>query len=243
MALGLSILFNVGFAAAFVVKMLALPFPPPPSPGPEVMGPAGEEAAGPQRGGPARLRERLGLTDEQATEFHEDRKAMADKIRGLRGQVKEERRALFQMVAADGAEPAELKRQTARIAQLQREVQDIVVEHLLAVRARLDAGQKEKFDEFIGMDLCGCPMCDGGCMGGGKMGGGKMGAGAGDRHRGHGRGRGLHESLPGTAIEPSPEEVPGGCPCGGGAGNIDGGHGECGGGPGACGGGLGGLLD
>jgi hypothetical protein len=227
LGLGLSVLFNVGFAVAFVVRLVG--FPPPPPPEGELhhhAPPPADEVAPEPPGGPARLKERLGLSEELAEELHEDRKAMAQKIRELRGRVKEEKAQLFHMVATEGTDMAALKERTARISDLQREVQDMVVEHLLVLRGKLDAAQKKKFDEFVGNDLCGCPMCDGGCLGG------RMEPGPRGPHR-----RG-HEG-PGGGNE--------GCgqgPFGGGAGQCGGGAGQCGGGAGECGcGSFGGVIE
>ncbi len=267
LALGLSVLFNVGFAAAFAVRMLGFP-PPPPAPGvgfPESVPPGAlpPSPGGPPPAGPGKLKDRLGLTDDQASEFHEGRKAMAETIRGLRAQVREERRELFKMVATDSPDVTALKQRTRRIAELQKQVQDIVVDNLVALRNRLNADQKPKFDEFIGTDLCGCPMCDGGCMGGGPGPGGQHRG----QHRGHGGHGGPGESggpgspqavpgePPGPGMPPAPEDDLGGCPCGraagdglggggcGGGGGGREGSGGCGGGAGSCGGAIGGILE
>jgi len=241
LGLGLSVLFNVGFAVAFVVRLVGFPPPPPPEGGPHPHeAPSVEQPLPTPPGGPARLKERLGLSEELARELHEDRMAMAGKIRELRARAREEKAQLFRMVATDGTELEALKERTVRIAALQRDVQDIVVEHLVALRGKLDVEQRKKFDEFVGTDLCGCPMCDGGCMG--ERGQGRrQGRGP---HRGSGGEGGRHHPPPTAGIQPPPDVEPGNC-AGSAPVGPGGGSGVCGA-PGAgcpCDGGLGGLLE
>lgn len=167
-----SLLFNIGFAAAALVAGKT-PL--------ETVEPQPAAQAEPKRGA---LYENLALTPEQEEAFGQRRAQVAKEVAARRTEVRLAREKLWRMVAGDAPEPSGLDQQIALISGVQRQVQTMVVQHMLWMRLQLSEPQQELFDGFVKNRMCSCPGCDGGCLGGCSGECGKADSACGKQHSG-----------------------------------------------------------
>jgi len=120
---------------------------------------------------PAELKEELGLDDSMWKEFVDSRMRLRGEIHSLRHQVREERTRLWSLMSTDEPDIEAVDRATDNIADLQKQVQRLVVDEMMRLRSGLSAEQRQRFDEHFKNRVCrGGAMCDGGCMGDGPVG-------------------------------------------------------------------------
>ena len=155
LGLGVSLLFNLAFVAAAVQSWWATPDPAP----------ATEQTQCAAAGARSALYENLDLTGPQQELFKEHRGQVSGRVQDLRLHAREARERLWRMIATDAPAMADLDRQIGAVVGIQREVQEVVVEHMLWMRQQLDEAQQRKFDQYVENKMCKCPGCDGGCLG------------------------------------------------------------------------------
>jgi ribosomal protein L29 len=200
----LSLAFNVAFAASALYCRFA--GCPSGTDGDEAVPAQGQELPAAIPAAPVTLKERLGMDDGQWEQFTQNREALQERVRELRKEVAGLKAQLWEQVASEAAEMATIRPTTARIAALQQQVQELVVEQMLKTRQMLRPDQRERFDRFLAEGTCKGPMCDGGCLGGA---GGSCGQA---RPRPPGLKPPEENAGQGAA---APAEPGGGCPCGG----------------------------
>ncbi len=170
--LGVSLLFNLAFAATALQSFWTKPAPAP--------APAPEHTQCAAAGTGTALYESLELTSAQQALFKEHRGQVASRVQDLRHHAGAARERLWRMIATDAPPEEDLERQISAVVANQREVQEVVVDHMLWMRLQLDATQKQKFDQYVESKMCKCPGCDGGCIG--ECSGGCRRNGSGGQH-------------------------------------------------------------
>lgn len=155
-ALGLSLLFNAGFLGAALISIL------------REAPPADEaETAGDGPGAP--YPDELGLRDNQRSELEAQRRDLFREVETLRTEVRSLRERLWELVAAEETDPERIRSTVAEIAEGQRRIQQLVVDHVLWMKGRLDGPQREGLRHALTERMCRCPMCDGACMKAGNV--------------------------------------------------------------------------
>lgn len=87
----------------------------------------------------------LGLTEQQSAQIQKLRSDLWQKLKPLKSQLDEERRIFFQMQNQDSVDIELLYQSIDRISELQRQMQRITAENMLASKAILTPEQRKKF--------------------------------------------------------------------------------------------------
>ena len=138
-ALGLSVAFNLAFVGAFGyceyrARCGRCATPPPASPS-------------------------LKLTPEQQKSLSEGRARLAESLAPLRAQMAGHCKKLSEILATPEPDRAAIQVETAAMADLQRQVQNLILEHHLAERASLPADQRGCFSDLLKESLCSGAAC------------------------------------------------------------------------------------
>lgn len=87
----------------------------------------------------------LNLTEQQSEQIKKLRSDLWQQIKPLRNQLDEERRIFFQMQNQDSVDIEKLYQSIDRISELQRQMQRITAENMLAHQSILTPEQRKKF--------------------------------------------------------------------------------------------------
>ncbi len=87
----------------------------------------------------------LGLTEQQSEQIQKLRSELWQKIKPLRNQLDEERRIFFQIQNQDSVDIEKVYQSIDRISELQRQMQRITAENMLAHQSILTPEQRKKF--------------------------------------------------------------------------------------------------
>ena len=181
LALIASLAFNAGVGATVGVRAYQ-----------QVSDPDGRR----HRPGGCRLTEELNLTPEQAESVAAARVEMMDGLRGLRGQLREVRQALTELMTAAEPDRDAIAEQIGRIASLDEQKHHRLVAHFLDIKQLLNPDQQEAFNETIrrGMSRHG------------RRHGGFGGPGHHGRRAAHGNGKPVHSDDDSDSLEPMEEQ-------------------------------------
>ena len=97
----------------------------------------------------SRLHQALGLSQDQAESLRLARKTMFENVGALRGVLRDENRALSDLIAAPKPDRVAIDAQLGRIASLRAEIDLRVVEHFLGIKEILEPEQHEAFNEVV----------------------------------------------------------------------------------------------
>jgi len=138
-ALGLSLAFNLAFVAAFgfaEYRSRCRRCPPPP---------------------PAR--KALNLTPDQERSLKEGRARLEADLAPLREKMAVHCKRLSVILASPDPDRGAIRAETAVMAELQRQVQDLILEHHLAERASLPPEQRGCLSDLLREGLCSAGAC------------------------------------------------------------------------------------
>lgn len=138
-ALGLSLAFNLAFVAAFAFAEYRS----------RCGGCSPENPTG----------STLKLTQEQTKALREGRARLEAELAPLREQMSLHCRRLSEILASPDPDRAALREETAAMAELQRQVQERILEHHLVERASLPPDQRGCLSGLMRESLCGTGAC------------------------------------------------------------------------------------
>jgi Spy/CpxP family protein refolding chaperone len=137
----LSVLLNISFLGAAAYTRYRLPFMPGSSPD-----------CGPHGG---YLFERLTLSPEQTKTLHQKALSFRGTLDQKRQEVFKMRAALFSLLRADQPDNQGIEESISRINNQQREIQKMVISHILEFKSMLGKDQQQKFLDLIEMAMAG----------------------------------------------------------------------------------------
>jgi Spy/CpxP family protein refolding chaperone len=98
--------------------------------------------------------ERLNLTAEQEAQMHAAKEKLLQQVGALRQELTAERETLVGLLTFPEPDRATIASQLGKIASLQQQLQQRVVEHLLEEKALLTPEQRGTFDDIIRHRVC-----------------------------------------------------------------------------------------
>lgn len=138
-ALGLSLAFNLAFVAAFAFAEYR------------------SRCGGCKT--PAPPKTALKLTPEQSKALREGRAKLEADLAPLREKMAQHCHRLSEILASPDPDRAAIREETAAMAELQRQVQEMILEHHLAERASLPPEQQGCLSGLMREGLCGSGAC------------------------------------------------------------------------------------
>jgi len=137
----ISLAFNAGFGATFGMRSYR----------------HHARAAGRGPGAPCQgFRDRLNLTAEQEARMNAAREELFRQVAEIRQRLTAERETLADLLAATAPDRNTIDLHLDRITQLQRQLQQHVIDHVFEEKEVLSREQRETFNEVIHQRVCPC---------------------------------------------------------------------------------------
>jgi Spy/CpxP family protein refolding chaperone len=132
----ISLAFNVGFGATYGVRT----YSPAPASDAKTDGDLSPRLM---------IYDELELSEAQREELEQINRDLLEQINAIRKQMFEARRALADLIIADETDQDAIERHLDEMSDIQRRMQQLVVEHLLLERQLLGPEQRARFDDMI----------------------------------------------------------------------------------------------